>query len=84
MERSHGREFKIMSGAPVKKLPTSSRVSLAGVSVTDRGGEEVNVGFRDFWAGIGNLLRDPRLRSSAGNDRKFSLGNQFRMGPLLY
>src|ERR1700692_2832330 len=51
MERSHGREFKTMSGAPVKKLPASSRVSLAGVSVADRGGEKINVGFRDFWAG---------------------------------
>ena len=24
------------------------------------------------------------LRRSAGNDRKFSLGNRFHMGPLLY
>src|SRR5258708_2181622 len=34
-----------MSGAPVKKLPASPRVSLSRVPVTDRGGEKVNVGY---------------------------------------
>ena len=75
MEWSHGCEFEAMSSAPVKKLPASPRVGSTGVPVTDRGGEEVDVGFGDFWAGSGNKLRDPRLRRSAGNDRKFSLGN---------
>ena len=73
-----------MSGAPIKKLPASTGVGLPGVPVADRGGEEVNVGFGDFRAGGSNELRDPRLRRSAGNDRKFSLGNEFYMGPLLY
>src|SRR5258708_22233689 len=83
MKRSHGREFQAMSGAPVKKLPASPRVGSTSVPVTDRRSEEVNVGFSDFWAGRSNQLRDPRARRSAGNDRKFSLGNQFHMGPLL-
>src|ERR1700736_5282580 len=73
-----------MSGAPFKKLPASPSVSSPSVPVTDRGGEKVNVGFSDFGAGSSNQLRDPRLRRSAGNDRKFSLGNEFHMGPLLY
>ena len=83
MERSHGREFQAMSCAPVKKLPACSSVSLSRIPVADRGGEEVNVGFGDFGAGRRDKLRDPRARRSAGNDRKFSLGNQFHMGPLL-
>ena len=53
MERSHGREFQAMSGAPVKKLPASPRVSQPSIPVADRGGEEVNVGFSDFGAGSG-------------------------------
>src|SRR5208337_1518536 len=73
-----------MSGAPIKKLPASAGVSSPSVPVADRGGEEVNVGFGDFGAGGSNQLRDPRLRRSAGNDRKFSLGNEFHSGPLLY
>src|ERR1700724_2577308 len=73
-----------MSGAPLKKLPASPCVSSPSVPVADRGGEEVNVGFSDFGAGSGDQLRDPRLRRSAGNDRKFSLGNRFHTGPLLY
>jgi hypothetical protein len=56
-----------MSGAPIKKLPASPRVSSPGVPVPDRGGEKVNVGFRNFGAGSGDELRDPRLRS-AGYD----------------
>jgi len=63
-----------MSGAPVKKLPASPRVSSPSVPVANRGGEEVNVGFSDFGAGRSNQLRDPRARRSAGNDREFSLG----------
>jgi hypothetical protein len=39
-----------MSGAPVKKLPASPSVSSPSVPVADRGGEEVNVSFSDFWA----------------------------------
>jgi hypothetical protein len=57
-----------MSGAPVKKLPASPRVSSPSVPVANRGGEEVNVGFSDFGAGNSNQLRDPRL-VCAGNDR---------------
>src|ERR1700686_3944447 len=68
-----------MTGAPVKKLPTSPRVSSPSVPVADRGGEEINVGFSDFGAGSSNQLRDPRLGRSAGNDRKFSLGNEFHI-----
>ena len=68
MERSYGREFQVMSGAPVKKLPASPRVSQPSIPVADRGGEEVNVGFSDFGTGGSNQLRDPRLGSSAGND----------------
>jgi hypothetical protein len=71
-----------MSSAPIKKLPARARVSLAGVAVTNRGGEKINVGFRDFGTGSRDQLRDPRL-GSAGNDRKLSLGNEFRSGPLL-
>ena len=73
-----------MSGAPVEKLPASPRVSSPSVPVADRGGEEVNVGFSNFGTGGSNQLRDPRFRRSAGNDRKFSLGNKFHSGPLLY
>jgi hypothetical protein len=40
-----------MSGAPVKKLPASPRVSSPRVPVADRAGEEVNVGFGDFGTG---------------------------------
>src|SRR6266404_7551945 len=69
-----------MSGAPVKKLPASPRVSSPGVPVPDRGSEEVNIGFSDFRAGGSNQFRDPRLRRSAGNDREFSLGNEFHYG----
>jgi hypothetical protein len=47
MERSHGRELQVMSGAPFKKLPASSSVSSPSVPVADRGSEEVNVGFSD-------------------------------------
>jgi len=86
MERSHGREFQAMSGAPIKKLPARPRVSQPSIPVADRGGEEVNVGFSDFGAGSGNQLRDPRARRRAGNNRKFwdgqgpakcELGNYF-------
>jgi hypothetical protein len=49
-----------MSGAPVKKLPTSPRVSLPGVSVADRSGEKINVGFSNFGADSSDQLRDPR------------------------
>src|SRR5271165_7180869 len=73
-----------MSSAPIKKLPASPRVSLPGVPVPNRCGEKVNVGFGNFGAGSCNQLRDPRFRRSAGNDRKFSLGNEFHSGPLLY
>src|SRR5271165_6600276 len=73
-----------MSSAPIKKLPASPRVSLPGVAVPNRGGEKVDVGFSDFGAGGGDQLRDPRFRRSAGNDREFSLGNEFHMGPLPY
>src|SRR5271165_5560914 len=73
-----------MSGAPVEKLPASPRVSSTSVPVADRGGEEVNVGFSDLRTGGSNQLRDPRFRRSAGNDREFSLGNEFHMGPLPY
>src|SRR5258705_5879263 len=84
MERSHGREFQAMSGAPIKKLPASPRVSQPSIPVADRGGEEVNVSFGDFGAGRSNQLREPGLNRSAGHDREFSLGNKFHMGPLLY
>src|SRR6266478_9328372 len=60
MEWSHGREFQAMSGGPVKKLPTSARVSSPSVPVADRGGEKVNVGFSDLGTGGSNQLRDPR------------------------
>ena len=43
MERSHGREFQAMSGAPVKKLPASPSVGLPGIPVPDRGSEEVDI-----------------------------------------
>ena len=66
-----------MSGAPVKKLPASPGVSSPSIPVTDRRSEEVNVGFSDFRTGSGNQLRDPRVRRRAGNDRKFSHGNEF-------
>jgi hypothetical protein len=49
----------------------------------DRGSEEINVGFRDFGAGSRDKLRDPRL-VCAGNDRKFSLRNEFHMGTLFF
>src|SRR5271166_6817274 len=84
MEWSHGREFQAVSSAPIKKLPASPRVSQPGIPVADRGGEEVNVCFGDFGAGRSNQLRDPRARRSPGNDREFSFGNRFHMGPLLY
>jgi integrase len=71
-----------MSGAPFKKLPASPSVSGSSVPVAERGGEEVNVGFSDFGASSGNQLRDPRARRRAGNDRKFSHGNEFHMGPF--
>jgi hypothetical protein len=64
MERSHGREFQAMSGAPIKKLPASPRVSQPSIPVADRGGEEVNVGFGDFGAGSSNQLREPGLGRS--------------------
>src|SRR5467141_980320 len=73
-----------MSGAPVKKLPACPSVGLSSVPVPDRSREKVYVGFSDFGSGGSNQLRDPRLRRSAGNDRKFSLGNEFHSGPLLY
>src|SRR5271165_1632845 len=73
-----------MSSAPVKKLPTSPSVSSPSVPVSDRGCEEVNVGLGDLGAGGSNQLRDPGLGRSTGNHRKFSLGNQFHTGPLLY
>src|SRR5277367_6451367 len=74
-----------MSGAPFKKLPASPSVSGSSVPVADRGGEEVNVGFSDFGAGSDNQLRDPRARRRAGNDRKFSHGNEFHiMTPAAY
>jgi len=57
-----------MSGAPIKKLPASPRVSSPSVPVPDRAGEKINVGFGDFGSGSSNQLRDPRLRRSAGND----------------
>jgi hypothetical protein len=50
-----------MSSAPVKKLPASASVRLPGVLVTDRGGEEVNIGFSNFRTGNGDELRDPGL-----------------------
>src|SRR4029077_4251142 len=84
MERSHGREFQAVSSAPVKKLPASAGVSLPGIPVTDRGREEVDVGFGDFGAGRSNQRREPGLGRSAGHDREFSFGNRFHMGPLLY
>src|SRR5271157_5239840 len=83
MERPHRREFYAVSGAPIKKLPASPRVSSPSVPVADRSSEEINVGFSDFGAGSSNQLRDPRLGRSASNDRKFSLGNEFHSGPLL-
>src|SRR5260370_29575538 len=61
MERSHGRKFQAMSGAPIKKLPASPRVSHPSIPVADRGGEEVNVGFGDFRAGRSNQLLEPGL-----------------------
>src|ERR1700736_1939644 len=79
MERSHGREFQAMSGAPIKKLPASPRVSHPSIPVADRGGEEVNVGFGDFGAGRSNQLREPGLGRSAGHDREFSFGNRFHI-----
>src|SRR5258708_638440 len=80
MKWPHGPELKAVSGAPIKKLPASPSVGLPCVSVADRGGEKVNVGFSDFGAGSGNQLRDPCL-GGAGNDREFSLGNEFHSGP---
>src|SRR5271167_434176 len=44
MERPNGCKLQAVNGAPVKKLPASSGVSLPGISVADRGGEKVNVG----------------------------------------
>ena len=46
-----------MSGAPAKKLPASPGIGLPGISVADRGGEKVNVGFSDFGAGSSDQLR---------------------------
>jgi hypothetical protein len=69
-----------MSGAPIKKLPASPSVGSPSVPVADRGSEKVNVGFSDFGTSGSNQLRDPRLRRSAGNDRKFGLGNEFHSG----
>src|SRR5580704_4410273 len=84
MERSHSLEFQAVRAAPFKKLPARPSVSSPSVPVADRGGEEVNVGFSDLRTGSGNQLRDPRARRRAGNDRKFSHGNEFHMSPLLY
>src|SRR5580704_11624548 len=67
-----------------KKLPARPGVSSPSVPVADRGGEEVNVGFSDLRTGSGNQLRDPRTGRRAGNDRKFSHGNELHMSPLLY
>jgi len=63
-----------MSGAPVKKLPASPRVSSPSVSVTDRGGEEVNVGLSDFGAGGRNQLRDPRAEEARVTIENSALG----------
>jgi hypothetical protein len=73
-----------MSGAPIKKLPTSPGVSKPSIPVSDGGSEEVNVGFSDLRTGSGNQLRDPSLGRVASNDRKFSHGNEFQLSPLLY
>jgi hypothetical protein len=73
MERSHGRKFQAMSGAPIKKLPASTRVSQPSIPVADRGGEEVNVGFGDFGAGRSNqLLKDVMFYSPERNNTTFS------------
>ena len=56
-----------MSGAPIKKLPASPRVSQPSVPVTDRGGKEVNVGFSDFGAGSSNQLRELLSRKLFAN-----------------
>jgi hypothetical protein len=45
-----------MSGAPFKKLPASPCVGSPSVPVADRGGEEVNVDFSDFWAEVAPTL----------------------------
>src|ERR1700676_3792312 len=73
-----------MSGAPIKKMPASPRVSQPSIPVADRGGEEVNLDFGNFGAGRSNQLREQSLGRSAGHDREFSLGNKSHMGPLLY
>jgi hypothetical protein len=52
-----------MSGAPIKKLPASPRVGSPSVPVADRSGEEINLGFGDFWAGRSNQLRDPQANA---------------------
>jgi hypothetical protein len=46
-----------MSDAPIKKLPTSPRVSSPSVPVPNRGGEKVDAGLSDLEAGSGVTLR---------------------------
>jgi hypothetical protein len=62
------------------------------LTLPNRDGEKINVGFGDFKASSGDQLRNPRL-VCAGNDRKFSHRNtrqayalacwQFLIGALL-
>jgi hypothetical protein len=68
MERSHGRDFQAVSGAPIKKLPASSGVRSAGVPVPDSGREEFNIGIGGPGAGCGNQLGDPIGSRTTGND----------------
>jgi hypothetical protein len=42
-ERSNGRELQAMSGAPIKKLPTSPSVSSSSVPVADRGARKLRL-----------------------------------------
>src|SRR5437016_10351246 len=60
MERAYGFKLKAVSSTPIKKLPARASISLAGIPVTDRGSEKVDVGFCDFRTGCGDQLRDPR------------------------
>jgi hypothetical protein len=59
---------KAASSAAEQAWSSATSIGSPSVPVTDRGGEKVNVGFRDFGAGSSNQLRDPRLGRSAGND----------------
>jgi hypothetical protein len=48
MEWAYSFELKTVSGAPIKKLPARAGVGTPSVTITDRCGKKVDVGFCDL------------------------------------